>query len=139
MSGSFTLPSTEKELSEVFKLETTTVEELEFTSVTLEFAEFPTLTEPKSIASGTAVKDPWDGVVEVSLEPRLLPHPVSAAASERLKNAPMNRPDLVRKSRFECEAEEARADALSDEALLAVVIVSWRVLVTHVSNVNFNF
>ena len=56
--GSFTLPSTEKELSEVFKFETTTADEPEFTRVTLEFAELPMLTEPKSMEFGTALNVP---------------------------------------------------------------------------------
>lgn len=56
VNGSLTLLSTEKELSEVVRLETTTEDEPEFTRVTLELPELPTFTVPKLIAFGTALK-----------------------------------------------------------------------------------
>lgn len=114
VSGSFTLPSTEKELSEVFRLETTTSDELEFTSVTLEFAELPTVTEPKSIESGTALKDPCAGVPEEILVFRLLPHPIIAAPSARLNSAPVKAAGFPLKYEIRLEDEEAKGYALCE-------------------------
>lgn len=136
--GSFTLPSTEKALSEVFRFETTTEDELEFTRVTLEFPELPTFTEPKSMEFGTALNVPSVGVPVVGiLFFRSLPHPTSAVRSAKLSNAPMPPRNLPREDENRSEKEETREDAPRERTSPGIVNLSQKNFVTRDSNFNF--